>query len=200
MRDDLAVGFPHSDIHGSTGARPSPQLFAACHVLHRLLAPRHPPNALISRLIALSSLQFLTHAQRRHQTRRRTLPPGRSECIRPVQIHMSLVRTAGALRALIRTSCSGRLVVTRTQPDPLRSSGTCPHASARVTSPHKSSFTMSMMSVFSWPLRAKPEDRRRRTTIVLRLLASYRSSSLTLVELNGIEPMTSSLQSSRSPN
>ena len=37
---------PHSDIRGSPGARPSPQLFAACHVLHRLSVPRHPPNAL----------------------------------------------------------------------------------------------------------------------------------------------------------
>ena len=41
-------GLPHSDIHGSTPARGSPWLFAACHVLHRLLAPRHPPNALLS--------------------------------------------------------------------------------------------------------------------------------------------------------
>jgi hypothetical protein len=40
------AGFPHSDIHGSKGARPSPRLFAACHVLHRLSVPRHPPNAL----------------------------------------------------------------------------------------------------------------------------------------------------------
>jgi hypothetical protein len=64
----LRCGFPHSDIHGSTGARPSPQLFAACHVLHRLLAPRHPPNALHSRLIASQFSSFLTHAQRRHQT------------------------------------------------------------------------------------------------------------------------------------
>ena len=39
-------GFPHSDIRGSTIARISPRLFAACHVLHRLLAPRHPPDAL----------------------------------------------------------------------------------------------------------------------------------------------------------
>ena len=38
---------PHSDIHGSTPARGSPWLFAACHVLHRLLVPRHPPNALL---------------------------------------------------------------------------------------------------------------------------------------------------------
>ena len=46
--DTLAGGFPHSEICGSTIARISPQLIAACHVLHRLLAPRHPPNALVS--------------------------------------------------------------------------------------------------------------------------------------------------------
>ncbi len=44
----LLGGLPHSDIHGSTPARGSPWLFAACHVLHRLLVPRHPPNALIA--------------------------------------------------------------------------------------------------------------------------------------------------------
>jgi hypothetical protein len=41
-------GFPHSDISGSKLARSSPKHFAACHVLHRLLAPRHPPHALSS--------------------------------------------------------------------------------------------------------------------------------------------------------
>jgi hypothetical protein len=41
---------PHSEIRGSKGARPSPRLFAACHVLLRLSVPRHPPNAL-TRLI-----------------------------------------------------------------------------------------------------------------------------------------------------
>ena len=45
---------PHSEIHGSKGARPSPRLFAACHVLHRLSVPRHPPNAL-TRLIRSST-------------------------------------------------------------------------------------------------------------------------------------------------
>jgi hypothetical protein len=40
---------PHSDIPGSTSARPSPELFAACHVLHRLSVPRHPPDALLAR-------------------------------------------------------------------------------------------------------------------------------------------------------
>ena len=41
-------GFPHSDITGSSLACSSPMLFAAYHVLHRLLVPRHPPYALSS--------------------------------------------------------------------------------------------------------------------------------------------------------
>ena len=40
------AGFPHSEIYGSKVAHTSPQLIAACHVLHRLCMPRHPPNAL----------------------------------------------------------------------------------------------------------------------------------------------------------
>jgi hypothetical protein len=39
------AGFPHSDIVGSWSAHDSPTLFAVCHVLHRLLTPRHPPFA-----------------------------------------------------------------------------------------------------------------------------------------------------------
>src|ERR1700761_2913717 len=50
-RDTLAGGLPHSEIPGSTIARISPGLFAACHVLHRLSVPRHPPDALALRLI-----------------------------------------------------------------------------------------------------------------------------------------------------
>jgi hypothetical protein len=53
-------GFPHSEICGSKGARASPQLIAACHVLHRLSVPRHPSEALM-RLIVLSK----THARGR---------------------------------------------------------------------------------------------------------------------------------------
>ena len=41
------AGFPHSEIFGSKCAGNSPKLIAACHVLHRLSVPRHPPNALI---------------------------------------------------------------------------------------------------------------------------------------------------------
>src|SRR5262245_1295293 len=42
------AGFPHSEICGSRPICGSPQLFAAYHVLHRLLTPRHPPCALSS--------------------------------------------------------------------------------------------------------------------------------------------------------
>ena len=39
-------GFPHSEISGSMDICSSPKLFAAYHVFHRLLVPRHPPCAL----------------------------------------------------------------------------------------------------------------------------------------------------------
>ena len=40
------AGLPHSEIPGSKVACTYPGLFAACHVFHRLLEPRHPPYAL----------------------------------------------------------------------------------------------------------------------------------------------------------
>ena len=50
----FSAGFPHSDICGSMDICSSPQLFAAYHVLHRLLVPRHPPYALLRLIISLS--------------------------------------------------------------------------------------------------------------------------------------------------
>ena len=49
-------GLPHSDISGSKLVCSSPGLFAACHVLHRLLAPRHSPYTLSSLTIRNSKL------------------------------------------------------------------------------------------------------------------------------------------------
>ena len=53
------AGLPHSDICGSMGICPSPQLFAACHVLLRLREPRHPPCAL--------SVPFISLPERLHK-------------------------------------------------------------------------------------------------------------------------------------
>ena len=58
-----SVGFPHSDISGSTPACDSPKLFAANHVLHRLLTPRHSPcalSSLITNLLAKRQTSRLT--------------------------------------------------------------------------------------------------------------------------------------------
>ena len=48
-------GFPHSDISGSMDICSSPKLFAAYHVFHRLLVPRHPPCALSSLTSSIST-------------------------------------------------------------------------------------------------------------------------------------------------
>ena len=61
----FSAGFPHSDIRGSMAVCAYPRLFAACHVLLRLLAPRHSPFALYclslffsSFTLSLSSLSY----------------------------------------------------------------------------------------------------------------------------------------------
>ena len=46
--NELSGGFPHSEIPGSKLILSSPGLIAEYHVLHRLLLPRHPPNALLA--------------------------------------------------------------------------------------------------------------------------------------------------------
>ena len=47
--------FPHSEISGSKDICSSPKLFAAYHVFHRLLVPRHPPCALSSLTSCISA-------------------------------------------------------------------------------------------------------------------------------------------------
>ena len=61
MLEYCSSGFPHSEIHGLADICSSPWLIAACHVLRRLLMPRHSPCALYSltyRIIADSQLNY----------------------------------------------------------------------------------------------------------------------------------------------
>ena len=44
----VSGGLPHSEIHGSKLILSSPWLIAEYHVFHRLLLPRHSPNALLA--------------------------------------------------------------------------------------------------------------------------------------------------------
>ncbi len=46
LTDHESAGLPHSEISGSMRMCRSPKLIAACHVLRRLLMPRHSPCAL----------------------------------------------------------------------------------------------------------------------------------------------------------
>src|SRR5262249_12326093 len=58
-------GLPHSEILGSKPVCGSPKLFAAYHVLHRLLAPRHSPYALSSLTIETLELTLTASASLR---------------------------------------------------------------------------------------------------------------------------------------
>ena len=44
----VSGGLPHSEIHGSKLILSSSWLIAEYHVFHRLLLPRHSPNALFA--------------------------------------------------------------------------------------------------------------------------------------------------------
>ena len=91
-RYPLKGGLPHSEISGSTSARLSPELFAACHVLHRLSVPRHSPDALLSSSPTLSPKRALRArrgqmTEHRRQTRHRQ---DRAICPAPAAVTRSL--------------------------------------------------------------------------------------------------------------
>ena len=70
------IGFPHSEIPGSKPVCGSPGLIAAYRVLHRLLAPRHPPYALSSLTIKLTQHVSILHRMKTSETSRgRVLQP-----------------------------------------------------------------------------------------------------------------------------
>lgn len=58
----VSGGLPHSEIHGSKLILSSPWLIAEYHVFHRLLLPRHSPNALFA-LDLIQKKQDLIKAQ-----------------------------------------------------------------------------------------------------------------------------------------
>jgi hypothetical protein len=68
------IGFPHSEISGSTVICTFPKLIAACHVLRHLLTPRHPPYTL-SNLIQNSEMP-VTLTQQIVKERIWLIPPG----------------------------------------------------------------------------------------------------------------------------
>ena len=84
IRKVFLRGFPHSDISGSLGMCPSPKLFAAYHVFHRLSVPRHPPCALLSMTSSFSVGTFFSG---------------------PLPFHMPSVAWAGCFRFVFFLRC-----------------------------------------------------------------------------------------------
>ena len=100
---EIEGGFPHSEILGSKPVRGSPRLIAAYHVLHRLSAPRHPPDTL--KRLDCSHNQGAGSEPRsrdrlecapRHKPKERSAAPPRSK--RPVllQTHPGALRSSEA--------------------------------------------------------------------------------------------------------
>ena len=164
----LLGGLPHSETPGSTIARISPGIFAACHVLLRLLAPRHPPNALTSTL------------DRKNPSLAGTSPAS----------------NASRMKTLFEEALSQQPTAVSQKPLPY-SLFTC----------QRSPPTAHRRQTLLLPIRpqmARQPKLRATAPVLLRADALRRTTSAAaqrrLVEVNGIEPMTSCLQSRRSPN
>ncbi len=104
------MGFPHSEISGSTFATNSPDLFAGNRVLHRPQAPRHPPCALCSLTYKPASSPALEQGELMlliHQYNDRyDFAFGETRDLSSsslVKVHHSLVRAHARTRMAVRT-------------------------------------------------------------------------------------------------
>lgn|GEM_PF-6706161 len=229
--DPKRAGFPHSDIFGSKLARSSPKLFAACHVLHRLLAPRHPPDA-------LSCLRDRSTSRAGARRIRRSTPlPQRnmSQRRRHVTAHIhrgpsrrrpkATARSARlhAERCRVTASCSRHHAFADVAGSPTRPTARClpplHHVEQQRSDDERrpgshdriKGLTNNVLYIYAAYIRPgfRPSRAARRRRQRLRIFAFDHSTGAIdranarpakMVEANGIEPMTSGLQSRRSPS
>jgi hypothetical protein len=169
----LRVRFPDSEIRGSEGARPYSRLIAACYVLHRLCAPRHPPDALA---LTLDRSAFVPCPEKRPSSR-------------------TIRRLSACAVPFLEWYLCDQIECLMDQPvvRPANPAFTCQRFRIRTD--------VRIQIVFL--SKSKP----RSTRIVGALdcggacgLPPEAAEQRRMVEPIGIEPTTSSLQSSRSPN
>ena len=164
-------GFPHSDIPGSKLVCSSPRLFAAYRVLHRLLAPRHSPYALSSLTIGIQELTSKFELCNIELLRQSLFPPSRLETLRVI--------------------CGSEKL---------------PFAGYSVEKEHRLSSKFKVRS--SKPTSATARRRklqsgsRASSGSVLCPCSNFelRNSNFNVVENTGLEPVTSWLQTRRSPS
>ena len=158
---------PHSDIHGSTPARGSPWLFAACHVLHRLLVPRHPPNALLALEIVrapIRSPQWRPRPPCTETTRYREVTPtppsvpataGHSALNTPLNA-TTRCRQAETCRSDTCTRSRPETHQTLIHPDKDRRSGPSPEPPTSSPSPFKGPEPNLLPATERKPIRSRP--------------------------------------------
>ena len=168
------AGLPHSEIVGSPGAVPSPTLIAATHVLHRHATPRHPPHAPSSLVLPSLVLPSDPH----HGTRTLGGHGQRSDRMASLRVHVPSRHSPDSDPSTLRTrravSSVGKV---------LGSSSTRERDHAASTGPPAGSITRT-------GLLGKPHS----------IHEPLRSGSMAMVEMRGLEPLTSCVQSRRSPN
>ncbi len=164
----LREGFPHSDIRGSKVARTSPRLIAACHVLLRLLAPRHPPNALV-----------ITHITSTARAQDQAAQPRKATRPNP---HISRLRHHQS--QLIHAS-------SKTRPKPRQ--GTRPSHST--PSPARSHPIHRLKEHATHPRAQRPQGRRQSAEGSRRPTRASQAPRPRKLEASGFEPLTPCLQS-----
>ena len=170
--------FPHSDICGSRVVRTSPQLFAAYHVFRRLLRPRHPPNALMRLFILIMFLAFALKTSFYCLCHTHT----------QVSVKVSVIYLYSAYCSSYGLSF----------PKPL----------STIRSTYKPKFTFLYVNLFVclflFTFSTDQGDRvlpRIKGHLYISYLSFHKKQILKrMVEVNGIEPMTSCVQSRRSPS
>jgi hypothetical protein len=164
-----ALGFPIRTPSDQRLVGNSPTLFAATHVLHRLLAPRHPPHALSSLLTQISRPPPPPPGGACRNSR----PRSRPRALRPTD---PLTATALHTCALPPVSPRGPRQRLEGVGETLETQG---QGLENFCSQQKLNSTLRMHFSKS---------------------SCWTSTQSKNVELDGIEPTTSSLQSWRSPN
>ena len=199
-------GLPHSDIHGSKPARGSPWLFAACHVLHRLLVPRHPPNALLIKHSS-SCASAASSCQKQPKTTAATATMHRSKPGSGASRRASVIRNNRTPPAPPACFVYSRASEHRAGRElALTNSGQTTHHTLAPRDAQNPIHTANDQTRHT-PNSADangghPPNGGRPDLYLLRSLrrAHYNGQQPGRLEANGFEPMTSCLQSRRSPS
>ena len=163
-------GFPHSEIFGSKPIPGSPKLIAGYRVLHRLLLPRHPPNALFA-------LDLTRKKKDPHPCGVRPVP--RRDRPTSLQISMQLFPPFPEGKDLVSVLDLDNAAVGSCEP-PHPHSGAADNADNLSERCERSGFPAACVRLDGKAMNA------------------FRSSREVMVEPDGVEPTTSCLQSRRS--